>query len=71
LADADTPTLLFCGRPGSGICYTVMSQLIFFVLLKDFSKFTPMNAINEIELKLPQALFNIRFSAAQTFAFLG
>jgi hypothetical protein len=30
-----------------------------------------MNEINEIELKLPQALFNIRFSAAQTFAFLG
>jgi hypothetical protein len=25
----------------------------FFALLKDFSKFTPMNAINEIELKLP------------------
>jgi hypothetical protein len=38
-----------------------MSQLIFFALLKDFSKFTPMNEINEIELKLPQALFNIRF----------
>jgi hypothetical protein len=36
-----------------------MNQLIFFVILKDFSKFTPMNAINEIELKLPWALFNI------------
>jgi hypothetical protein len=41
-----------------------MSQLIFFVLLKDFSKFTPMNAINEIELKLPQALFNMGFCAS-------
>jgi hypothetical protein len=58
LADADTPTLSLPGRPGSGICYTVLSQLIFFVILKDFSKFTAMNAINEIELKLPQALFN-------------
>jgi hypothetical protein len=36
VADADTPTLLFCGRPGSGICYTVVSQLIFFALLKRF-----------------------------------
>jgi hypothetical protein len=53
VADADTPTLSFRGRPGSGICCTVMSQLIFFVILKDLSKFTPMNAINEIELKLP------------------
>jgi hypothetical protein len=61
LADATPPTFSLVGRPGSGICYTVMSQLIFFVLLKDFSKFTPMNVINEIELKLPQALFNIRF----------
>jgi hypothetical protein len=61
LADATPPTFSLVGRPGSGICYTVMFQLIFFVLLKDFSKFTPMNAINEIELKLPQALFNRGF----------
>jgi hypothetical protein len=61
VADATPPTFSLVGRPGSGICYTVMSQLIFFVLLKDFSKFTAMNAINEIELKLPQALFNIGF----------
>jgi hypothetical protein len=53
LADADTPSFSLPGRPGSGICYTIMSQLIFFALLKDLSKFTPMNAINEIELKLP------------------
>jgi hypothetical protein len=59
LADATPPTFSLPGTPGSGICYTVMNQLIFFVLLKDFSKFTSMNAINAIELKLPQALFNI------------
>jgi hypothetical protein len=53
VADATPPTFSLIGRPGSGICCTVMNQLIFFVILKDFSKFTLMNAINEIELKLP------------------
>jgi hypothetical protein len=53
VADATPPTFSLVGRPGSGICCTVMSQLIFFVILKDLSKFMPMNAINEIELKLP------------------
>jgi hypothetical protein len=61
VADATTPSFSLVGRTGLVIYYTVMSQLIFFVLLKDLSKFKAMNEIYEIELKLPQALFNKRF----------
>jgi hypothetical protein len=53
VADATPPTFSLVGRTGLVIYCTVMSQLIFFVLLKDFSKFTAVNAINEIEPKLP------------------
>jgi hypothetical protein len=49
----DTPNLFTCRQAWFRYLLYRNVSTDFFALLKDFSKFMPMNAINEIELKLP------------------